>query len=209
MLAVEHKPCGFPCSWDTWLSSTGFPGKAEVLEHDLTDKVGLRYRRATLESSGTPSLFWLLLVITRRRSIAPGSVGLGGFIAILHSLLSLPFHLQVLWSLVTCPQGSLGPLPRLQPHVSVLLLFSALSLYILGFCCCCLFFCKKKELLLKVKGFRLTNRKGRTKNPKPQRDCSVGRQSESPQRAGLGAGLVRWSTGSEINSLSGTQVLKR
>lgn len=56
LLAVEHKPCGFPCSWDTWLSSTGFPGKAEVLEHDLTDKVGLRYRIGTLESSGTSCL---------------------------------------------------------------------------------------------------------------------------------------------------------
>lgn len=104
--------------------------------------------------------FGLLMVITRRRSIAPGSVGLGGFIAVLHSLLSLPFHLQVLWSLVTCPQGSLGPLPRLQHHVSALTLLRTVPLHSRFLL---LLFVSLK--LLKVKGFRLTNRKGRTKKP--------------------------------------------
>lgn len=48
--AVEHKPCGFPCYRDVWLSSTGVPRKAEVLEDDLRDKVALRYQITTLES---------------------------------------------------------------------------------------------------------------------------------------------------------------
>lgn len=109
--------------------------------------------------------FGLLMVITRRRSIAPGSVGLGGFIAVLHSLLSLPFHLQVLWSLVTCPQGSLGPLPRLQPHVSALTLLRTVPLHSGFLLLLFVFLQEKKKLLLKVKGFRLTNRKGRTKKP--------------------------------------------
>lgn len=128
------------------------------------------------------------MVITGRGSIAPGSVGAGGLVAVLHSLLSLSFHLQVLWFL--CDMSSGVPRAFAPPATPCLCSFTLLCTVPLysGFLLL-LFFCKKKKLLLKVKGFRLINRKGRTKKPKPQRGCSVGRQSESPQRAGLGEGL--------------------
>lgn len=90
-------------------------------------------------------------------SIAPGSVGLGGLIAVLHSLLSLPFHLQVLWSL--CDISS-GPLPHLRPHVSAsLTLLCTFPLHSGLF----FFFSERKKKLLLKGAFRITNQKGRTK----------------------------------------------